>query len=146
MGDSEECQREEEVAFLGRQLIFRDQRDHAVVLDDLHNPLLPRHGGADLPALLRRPPAPNPQRYRRNGEVDRYQHRAGQIRPDAHEPTRPDEQVKEEALVQVLQQVVQAAERALHDFTQIHLVVPPVAHSLQRHCIHVVRYEAAVRP
>lgn len=89
-------------------------------------------------------PAPHPQRNSHDGEVGRDQHGAGQIRTDADEAILVHEQVEEEALVQVLEQVIQAAERALHEPAQPHLVVPPAAHRLDRHRVDVVRDEAAV--
>ena len=92
------------------------------------------------------PPALHPQRDGGDAERHRDQHRAGQVGADADEAVRLDEQVEEEALVQVLKQVVQAAKQRLDRLAQAHLVVPPIPHGAQRDGVNVVRDERAVRP
>jgi hypothetical protein len=54
------------------------------------------------------------------------------------------EQVEKEALVQMLQQVVQTPEAALDDAADSHLVLPAIAKRLQGHGVDVVRDEAAM--
>ncbi|OSS46628.1 hypothetical protein B5807_08353 [Epicoccum nigrum] len=92
------------------------------------------------------PPALHPQRNGGDAEGHGDQHGAWQVGADADEAVRLDEQVEEEALVQVLEQVVQAAEQALDGLAQAHLVVPAVPHGAQRNGVDVVGDEGAVRP
>ena len=72
------------------------------------------------------------------------QHGAGQVGADADEAVLVHEQIEEEALVQVLEQVVQAAERAFDQPAQTHLVVPALSDGLDGDGIDMVGDEAAV--
>lgn len=87
----------------------------------------------------------HPKRNRHNSKVGRHQHGAGQVRADADEALLLHEQIKKEALVQVFQQVVETPKSALDDPSDGHLVLPPVAERLQRHRVHMVWDETAVR-
>src|SRR2546423_15341011 len=72
-------------------------------------------------------------------------HSTWQVGPNAHESIRLHEQVKEEALVQVLEQIVQAPANALNSPAESHLVLPPLANCRQRNCIDMVGHEDAMR-
>ena len=88
----------------------------------------------------------DPQEDGHDGEVGGQKHRAGQIGSDAHKPLLLHEEIEKEALVQVLEQIVQTPERAFDQPAHGHLVMPTLAVRLQRDGVDMIGYKAAVGP
>ncbi len=123
---------EEEVAFEDRESLFRGDGCHAVFFDEFHFRFLffLRHGCGDLDFRCLGAPTAEPERYGHDCEIDGYEHGAGEVSADADEAVGLHEQVEEEALVEVLKEVVQTAENAFHAATQCHFVFGSVANWL----------------
>lgn len=88
---------------------------------------------------------PEPESDCHDGEVTGNQHRAGEICADADEPVGLHEKIEEETLVQMLEEVVQAAAETLNCAAQCHLILPTFALRLEGDSIYVIRHETAVR-
>lgn len=88
--------------------------------------------------------AAHPQGDRHDGEIGGNEHRARHVRPDADEPSRLHQQVEEEALMQMLQQIVQAPAYALHCPAKGHFIMPTLAFGLQRDGVDVVGDKTAM--
>lgn len=86
----------------------------------------------------------NPVEDGHDAKVGGQNHGAGQVGADADEALLVHEQVEEEALVQVLEQVVETAERALNNAAHGHLVLPALAKRVEGDGVDMVRDEAAV--
>ena len=144
---------EEEVALHGGRRGGED-RNGAVMFDDFNlwrrftsKPFLrltfrSHHGTLAAMCAARS----NPPRNSHDSEPSRNRHRAREIGPDANEAIRLHEQIEEEALVKMLEQIVQTAEDTLHDPTHRHLVLPALAHRRQRDRIHMIGHEDAMGP
>jgi hypothetical protein len=89
-------------------------------------------------------PTPQPQCNRHDREIRRDQHRAGHVGTDTDESIRLHQQIEEETLMQMFQQIIQAAADAFHRPAEGHLILPPVTFRLQRDCVDVIRNETAV--
>ena len=87
----------------------------------------------------------DPESQSHQSKADSNEHGAGQIGANADEPIGLHEQVEKEALVEMLQQVVQRPEDAFDGPAQSHLVLPALTQRLEGDGIDVVRDEAAVR-
>ncbi len=87
----------------------------------------------------------DPQRNGHDREISGNEHGAGKVGADTDESVHMHQQIEEEALMEMLEQVVQAAEDALDGSAHGHLVLPALADGLQRDCVDMVRDEAAVR-
>lgn len=77
-------------------------------------------------------------------EVSGQKHGAGKVGANADKSIPVHQKVEKEALVQVLQQIVQASEGAFHHATHCHLVMPSLALWLQSHRIDMVWDKAAM--
>ena len=91
------------------------------------------------------PTARYPQRERHYREVCSHKHRTRKVRSDADEAVRLHQQIQEEALVEVLHEIVQAAEQALDDAAERHVILPAAAVRLKCYRINMERQKAAVR-
>lgn len=146
VGAADEGKREEKTAFDSCEDDGRHGRDLVALLDEGHVWLLLVLGLGKGRLLLRgrRASTLNPERNSRDGEIDSNQHGAGQVSADANKAIGLHQEVEEETLVQMFEEVVQAAEQALNRSSQRHLIMPSISHSLERYSVYVVRNEGAV--
>ena len=85
-----------------------------------------------------------PARERGDHEGGDHERHGGQVGADADEAVGVQQAVEEEALVQVLEQVVSAAQQGLRHAAQRHFVVPAFAHGAQRQRVDVPGREGGV--
>ena len=89
-------------------------------------------------------PASDPESDSHDGEVDSYEHGAGEVGADAYESVGLHEQVEEEALVEMLEKIVQASEGTFDASSHGHFILPAFSYRLQSNGVNMVRDEAAV--
>lgn len=90
-------------------------------------------------------PALYPKEDSHDSEVGSEDHGARQVCPNTHKTIPLHQEVEEEALVQVLKQVVQTPKGAFNHSAHGHLIMPSFAVGLQGHRINMVGNKAAVR-
>ena len=135
---------EEELTFLDREVLFGDYGKHAILFDDVDLGFLGLFSGRRSEVRSWSASAANPQSDGHNGEVDGHEHSAGEIGANADEAVGLHQEVEEEALVKVLEKVVQTAERALDASSHCHFILPAFSYRLQSNGVNVVGNEAAV--
>ncbi len=121
---------EEELALLDRKILFRNDGKHSIFLDDVDIRLLVLLAGRGGYIGGWSAPASDPQGNCHNSKVDCYKHGTGKIGADADETVRLHKKVEEEALMEMLEQVVKTSKGAFHTSSHCHLILPTFPYRL----------------
>ena len=78
-------------------------------------------------------------------EIDSHKHSAGKVGANADKAVRLHEEIEEEALMEMLQQVIQTAKNALYASAHGHFILPALSHSLEGDSVNVVGDKTTVR-